>query len=138
MIGTLAQLTENQQAVRDYFAEGGSILAAILVALGVLAIFFLAYLLTRRQEHAWRDAVRNDPQELFRTLLGDLELSSAQRRLLGTVAKESGLAHPAVLMLSPATFREHADSWTKREGGEADEKLLRSTAEVLFPTETRP
>jgi hypothetical protein len=138
MIATLAQLTENQRAVRDHFAEGGSILAAALVAAGVLAIFFVAYVLTRRQEHARRDAVRNNPLELFQTLLGALELSAAQRRLLGTIAKDSGLANPAVLLLSPTLFRSHVDRWKERERGAADEKLLRSTSKILFPNKPRP
>ena len=138
MIATLAQLTENQRAVRDHFAEGGSILAAALVAVGVLAIFFVAFLLTRRQEHARRHAVRNNPLELFQTLLGALALNAAQRRLLETVAKDSGLANPAVLLLSPTLFRTHVDRWNKREPGAADEKLLRSTSKVLFPNTPRP
>jgi hypothetical protein len=133
MIPLLIQLTPNQQAVRDYFQRGGSYTAVAVVLLALVGVFVLTYVITHRQERASEEAVRDDPLELFRALLRQLELSSAQRNLLTTVAKGLDLNNPTVLLLSPKLFRAHVSRWGEQSSIRIEEQLIESTAEVLFP-----
>jgi type II secretory pathway component PulF len=133
MIPTLIQLTPNQQAVRDYFQEGGSFTAVAVVLLVLVGVFLLTYLIMRRQERASAETLRDDPPDLFRSLLRRLELSSAQRNLLMTVAKGLDLTNPTVLLLSPKLFRQHVSRWGQQSSIQIEEQLIESTEKVLFP-----
>lgn len=131
-------LTETQQAVRDYFQRGGSILMAAAVIVVCLGIVGLVYWLTRRQ--AARLNTNDDPQGLFRFGLDRLPLTDDQRVFLSAVSRSEGLEHPTTLLLSRTLFDRHVDAWLDiRNQPRIDERLrtriqtARQLRALLFP-----
>ena len=133
---TIAQVTDVQRAVQEHFQRGGSTWT-VLIILGILAgIILTTYLLTRRQERRTGATIANDPMGLYRELLTDLNLTAPQRKLMERAAKEAGLAHPAVILLSPRVFSRHVESRSTestRTTPQADPQLVAQLKETLFP-----
>lgn len=115
-------LTQTQQAVRDQFQRGGSILTAAAVVGVCLGIVGLVYWLTRRQ--AARLNTSDDPHGLFRFGLDRLPLTDDQRVLLSAVSRSERLEHPATLLLSRTLYDRHVDAWLDiRNQPRIDERL---------------
>ena len=135
----LNELTPLQKAVREHFQKGGSMLAMLLVLLGIAATLALAYWLTRRQRSTIRKAPPNDPRKLFRDLQEKLRLPVPQRNFLNGVALQLHLEHPSVLLLSPVLYDRYVDQWRandrQRSGGGAPSKgsdVAAQTRAALF------
>jgi len=106
-------LTEIQRAVRDTLSEGGSKMVALLI-LGVLVgCIALTHWLTKKTNRSYAK-VSSDPRGLFRALLGKLELTKEQKTLLEVTAKQAGIRHPSVLLLSPDLFDQHIEHCRKK------------------------
>jgi len=133
---TLAQVNEVQRAVQEHFQRGGST-STVLIILGILVgIILTTYLLTRRQERRTGVTITNDPMGLYRELLTDLNLTAPQRKLMERAAKEAGLPHPAVILLSPKAFSRHVESRSTdstRTIPQADQQSIAQLKETLFP-----
>ena len=114
----LGELTDTQRAVRDHFTRGGSIVQVLVVILAVAAVFVLAVLLANRQRSSGRADNPNDPQRLFRQLLGRLELPTPHRKLLIALANNLRLENPTVLLLSRAVYDRAVEQW--EQGHQAD------------------
>lgn len=110
-----AQLTEIQRSVREQFQEGGSFLTAMLVLLGITGVVLAAYCLTLRQRRAGEHAQRASPERLFRDLMDKLDLTSPQRQLLDTMARDLRIKQPAVILLSPDLFDRYLGEWHVRQ-----------------------
>ncbi len=134
-LGQSGNLTEIQRSVRDYFSEGGSLLAVLLV-MGLVAIVLLAaYWLTRRQQrHAERSEHLDDPGQLFDDLLGALPLATPQREFLSALVREERLEQPSVILLSPARYDRCVSRHQGRAGSSTgDDQLVEQIRTVLFP-----
>ncbi len=115
MMGLLSpagRLTEIQRVVREHFHEGGSLATVLFVLSGIAVVVLLAYGLTIRQRRVERIARSADPRGLFRDLQGKLGLTSPQRQLLDTMAKELRIENPAVILLCPALFDRYLGAWS--------------------------
>ncbi len=111
----LDALPELRRAIRDEFQTGGSILGVLLALLGLAAVVLLAYLLAELQrKRAVGPAKNDDPERLYRDLLGKLGLATDERQVLDTLAREMRLKHPAVILLSEALFDRHVAGWRAR------------------------
>lgn len=126
-------MNDVQRAVQEHFQRGGSTWT-VLIILSILAGAVLtAYLLTRRQERRSGAVVVNDPIELYRNLLTDLNLTKPQRKLMERAAKNANLPHPTVLLLSPTIFARHVESRSTRATPQTDPRLIAQLRETLFP-----
>lgn len=132
----LAQLNAAQRSVQEHFQRGGSTWT-VLILLGILAgVILTAYLLTRRQERRSGTTITNDPMGLYRDLLAELDLTKPQCRLLEHAAKEAGLTHPTVILLSPRIFSRHVEAQSagnNRTTTPADQRFIAQLKETLFP-----
>lgn len=136
----IKQLNEMQRSVRDRFTEGGSIVAVLLVIVGLIGVVLLTYLLTVRQSNRTHRATRLDPWQLFRDLGSKLNLMPDQVRFLDEVATNAGLRHPAVIFLSRARYDEcvvaYCASTPSTDIDRDDASALASTIRsLLFPAE---
>lgn len=125
------QLTETQRAVRDWFQEGGSVTAVLLVMAVLAAVLLVVYFLTARQRSTVVDARRALPTQLFTDLLAKLDLTARQRHLVVAAATALRLENPAVILLSPAVFDRHVEEWQASSSSPAGE--LRHDAEPIQP-----
>ncbi len=116
----LNELTDAQRAVRDHFTRGGSIVQVLVVILAVAAVFVVAVLLSHRQLSDGSAHNPNDPQRLFRELLGRLELPTPQRELLIALAINLRLQNPTVLLLSRAVYDRAVEQWEQRHHAERE------------------
>lgn len=142
-VAALAQfnrLTVFQRAVRDRFREGGSATTVLLVLLLLAGVVLLVLILSRRARNRRMPEPRNEPAELFKELLDELDLSPPQRRLLSRVATDLQIEHPTVLVVCPALFDRHLATWRRRfprgHNGEPeaiDEAFVRRLRRHLFP-----
>lgn len=112
----------------------------LLVLLGLAGVVFVVLALSRRAQRKQKPELRNEPIELFKELLNELELSPSQRRVLWRVADDLQIAHPSVLVLCPALYDRHTVTWQRRfprgAGSEADavdDDFLRRLRRHLFP-----
>ncbi|MHC4696332.1 MAG: hypothetical protein ACYTFA_06290 [Planctomycetota bacterium] len=135
------ELTPVQRAVRNQFQEGGSTGMVLLMIAGILSLALVTYWLTRRlQENEGARVRPDDPKKLYRDLLDKLDLPSAQRRALDTVARDLRLQNPAKIFLSPFLFDRCMDQWGDA-GGRAgldtregpSERLVAQIRTALFP-----
>ena len=132
MTPILAQdhLNDTLRGLRDYLRVGGSLLTVGLVLIVIIGVVVLTYVLTRRQQQTQNPPVVNDPQLLFESLLGGLQLTAAQRGLLRTFAQESRPDQPALLLVSSSLFDQHlAEHRFAPPDGEAFARIR----EALFP-----
>lgn len=134
-------LSEVHKAMREQFQRGESILGTLLALLGLASLVALAYALTELQRRrAERLVTCDDPQRLFDDVLDKLELSPAERRTLGTVARDLRLDHPTVILLSETLFDRQVSKWLERRnlsrgsGGSArDAETISAARTRLFP-----
>ena len=138
MIATvnIAAPLERVHGIRDRFATGGST-ADVMQVLVLLAVgLLLLYLVTVVLQHYRRRQI-NNPRKLFGEVLCQLPLSVAQRDLLRRIARELGLDHPAVLVLSPQVFRSYSNRWmsASRSANQVTRQRLDELAQALFPRE---
>ena len=140
LVAQTGGLTEVQNAVRDYFQQGGSIASALFVLLGIVIILFTAYYLTHRRQQREESAHRADPEGLWGHLLQRLDLTPDQQQWLATVAKELRLTQPTVILLSPVLFQQHLASWQQRKSGptqvagSTDREWVAKITDILFPS----
>lgn len=81
------------------------VIAAILILL--LVLHFILYYERRTDE----TQSTRDPLKLFKEVLCELELSTAERDLLKRLARDLELASPTALLLSPTGFSNHVQKW---------------------------
>ena len=104
--------------VRDWWRASGEAgwLGWVLAAAGaaVLVCVVLQYWRTRD----WRKtrAVKNDPDELFENLLGELELTASEKKLLREMAGGARLRHPSMCLLSPGVLAWARGLWAREQG----------------------
>ena len=136
MIATvnIAAPLERVHGIRDRFATGGSttdvMQVLVLLAVGLLLLYLAAILW---QHHRRRHI--NNPRRLFGEVLRQLPLSVAQRDLLRRIARELGLDHPAVLVLSPQVFHSYSNRWMSAScsANQVTRERLDELAQALFP-----
>ncbi|RME36443.1 MAG: hypothetical protein D6788_11585 [Planctomycetota bacterium] len=133
----VAQLSEIQRAVRDYFTRGGSVLSALAVLLVIAGAVALAYYLTVRQQQPAQAMHRSDHEVLFRKLMIRLGLNLSQRRLLARIERDLDPACPCLMFLSPSLFDEFVGDWSRRQGASGEKvpvaEELRRIRRILFP-----
>jgi len=125
-------LTAAQRSVRERFQEGGSgeetLLVLLILAAAVSFAFFLNRVLQRKRTRRRRAL---SPQQLFENLLGKLNLTEAQRKLLSATARDLGLKDPAMILLSPTLFDRHAQQWQNRRGPSGGRTQERHHQEII-------
>jgi len=141
LLSNAYELTEVLRAVQRHFERGGDVGASVAIIMALAAIVLIVRLLTRRDRSVQAGGERADPQRLFQDMLASLQLTPQQRKSLMAMSRESGLAHPSVLLLSRTVFDRHLKTWQKRcertpptEGMSIHDEPLVAVRAVLFPT----
>ena len=106
-------LSETLRSVRDRFQAGGSASVILLLVAAFISIFWIAYLLTRRQQKAQATTLPADPARLFTDLMARLGMSPAQRHALERVAGVLGHPNPALILISAAEFDRGIECWNR-------------------------
>lgn len=125
--------------IRDHFASGKGfadlMLAAVVIALGIVLLYGLLRLVQRRQRVFLRH-----PGKLFAEILKRIPVSPAQRELLRRIARDLRLEHPAILLLAPRVFRNQTNRWMSltRSANPHTRQRLDFLAETLFPPSRHP
>lgn len=139
----IERLSETQRAVRGHFEEGGSITTVVLLMLGLVAIVFLTYLISARQQRSGAMVAPADPWSLFHDLVDKTNLTTQQRRFLEDIVSKAGLSQPAVILLSPLLFDQYVrtasagDCKSALQGEEEAKGIVAATRETLFPEALR-
>ncbi|MBI4717823.1 MAG: hypothetical protein HY763_08475 [Planctomycetes bacterium] len=143
MKGVLAQaarLADFQRAVRNQFAEGGTVLDVVAIAGFLAAIVLLVYYFDRRQQRGRQPVQPNRPFDLYRDLVRRIPLTVAQREFLTGLAKDLRLPQPTVILLSPALYDQAVAQWQARpahaapsRSGAGPSPVPAATRRVLFP-----
>lgn len=128
---------ERIHGIRDRFSEGGSAEGFIIVILAIGALFVALYIVAsviRRM----RRRQTNSPRMLFQEVLRQLPLTIPQRELLRRIARDLALEHPAIILLSPQIFREHANRWmaASRNANNATRDRLLTLSGALFDSKS--
>ena len=125
--------------IRDRFSAGGSTEGFIVVLLSMAALFVLLYVLSRTLRR-WRFRQTDNPRKLFHEVIRNLPLTIPQRELLRRMARDLGLDHPAVMLLSPQIFRTHANQWmaASRNANAATRDRLLTLSGSLFGPHATP
>lgn len=123
------QLTVFQQAVRERFQEGGSILSVIAVVSVIALVLCAAYLLSRRIEQRGAPEANASPRRLFKLLLTRLRLGRQERRILLSAARSARLQHPTVLLLSRSMFDRYVTHRVRGSRVGAEPRHSESTQE---------
>ena len=93
-------------------SEWWIVIAALLFA----ALLIMGFFHSRLAVRSATEQDDGDPQELFRTLLGRLELAETDKQLLREMALGARLAHPAAFLLSPAMLDRARQLWIQEKG----------------------
>lgn len=112
--------------------------SSMLIVVGVLAaLIAIVYWASRIDRRPPAPVETDHPGRVFRDALHRLGFSPAQQRTLEAFARDTKLAHPAVLLLSERLFNEHATKWhSVRNASTVDPEAetLRKAKTRLFPT----
>jgi hypothetical protein len=130
LLGQTVTARDRLRGIENRLSDGGTIGDLLPVLLGAAAFGALLYLLFVLQRRARRQEI-DDPGQLFRTLLLDLNVPVRQRDLLRRIARERRLPNPAVLLIARPAFRNHTQSWLA-----AQEKRRTSVQEDLAHLES--
>ncbi len=119
--------------IRDRFSTGGSTQGFILVLLAMAGLFVLLYALARMLRRLRRRQTDN-PRKLFHEVIRHLPLTIPQRELLRRIARDLGLEHPTVILLSPQIFHTHANQWmaATRNANATTRERLTALAQTLY------
>lgn len=115
------EFLEKLRQLGEPVRTGGSFPKVVLVLVGLLGVLVLAYFLGKLQEILRKPMVHNEPLDLYTDLLRRLRLSRPDRRLMRQLARDLGLPHPTVLLISESLFDRYVLQWQKsrHRGGEA-------------------
>lgn len=124
-------LTDFHRAVRDQFRRGGSTIAFLLALIVLILVIVLVYLLSewqrRRREHAPRGKM--GAHSVFEQVMEKLKIGEREREWLVSVAHDSKLKNPAVLLIAENQFTEAAEGVASSLSPEEIESLRKT----LFP-----
>ena len=110
-IGQTKVLRALQEAARhEPTVDWVSVLTALGMLVLLLSVGYAFHL--RRSRHG---QAPRDPGKLFRTTLAQLDLTSDDRRLLRAIARHSGLAQPASMLVSPIMMAQWAHQWVHQQ-----------------------
>ncbi len=141
MNGNLGQLNAVQESVRQQFEQGGSIGGLLLVLGCIIALIVLVVLATRWQALKSGKAESQNPSRLFREILAELRLSTAEQQWLRDQAKAHRVTNPLTSLLSPVMFDQLAVKCGVSEGSSPPWKnpvdfspnQIRAVRKKLFP-----
>jgi hypothetical protein len=130
------ELETFQRGVREQFQRGNTVQGILIAMAAASALAVVVYFLNARQQRVKKPPRPTDPNRLFSRLLDRLELSWTDRRWLERIAQDLELAHPTVILLSPAFFDECVQTWRQARPGAApgvDKRALVGLRARLFP-----
>jgi len=142
MIAALLQASNRvdpRVALSEYFSKSawdpdswkGIIIVVAAIAIFVLILHFVLYY----EKWAAKPRQVNNPTRLFSDVLKHLQLNTAQRSLLTTMARDLKLESATHMLLSPKLFEQARQKWTSMvqpsSAAHADE--LQTIARELFP-----
>ena len=102
--------------VHNYFNDARSLSQLLSVLLIIAVVIGVALLINRVQHRRSTGRLDNDPRKLFLTVTRQLPLTVIQRDLLYRIARDLSLDQPAVMLLGPHLFAEHARTWIDGQG----------------------
>jgi len=131
-------ISEQLDKLGEPLRTGGSVINVLLIIAGICVLLFVAYGLGKLQERLRKPVVHDEPTALFHDLLLRLHLPRPLRRILQDMAHAPPLKHPAVLLLSEASFDRHAQSWLRQHrppnpSGASAEAQCMQIRSILFP-----
>lgn len=83
----------------------------LIVLVLVMAALFIVIKLTQRRS---MPAAARNPRRFFSQMLKKLGAGWLDRIILHRVARHAGIAHPAMMLISPELLEKHAGSWADR------------------------
>ena len=125
-------------AVRNHFnrppEDSNTWIMMILFVAAVMILGVILHYLLNQLNRQHKPTKRQNPQKLFRDLVRSLRLPNAQRRVLVKMAKELRLRSPSRMLLSPAKFRQTAETWFESSAAEAEKhaSALLAIEDALF------
>jgi len=118
------------KAARDHFTRGGSPMILVYAAGSVILLVAVLLVTQRLQLRTVKRRPADNPRKLFTNLVAQSGLPIMQREALRQMADDLRLSHPAVILLGPQVFKEHARRWaaakTKPTPDSAPERLPES------------
>jgi hypothetical protein len=134
------QIQEFQKALQRQFETSWSVHAGLIVAAFFTVVVLLVWYLSRRESRVAETTQHGDPQKLFRALLQRLPLATSQRQWLSAIARDLKLAHPTMMLLSPALFQQTFEQWQAQRASAAgragphDSHIYAQVQAALFPS----
>jgi len=117
----LAEISNRVLRVRDSLRTTGIsswlFLSVLATAMGVL--FLLAFWARWRSGQKIKLEIFDNPEQLFQSLLGQLDLSVEQKTVLNKMAADTRLRHPSQILLSPYLLNWSRNLWLKEKGRKA-------------------
>ena len=118
--GFLAEsyLPQSVRGVRDSFASSGldGWLFWFFLLLPVVSLVGVVIWQGRKISLKPISPISNSPRALFNELLGQLELSTEDKKLLLEMTRAARLKHPAVCLLSPGMLDRTRQLWQQEKG----------------------
>lgn len=90
-------------------------LGLFIIIISTVMLVAMAWYFSRIESKAHK-VKDNNPEKLFDDLLGVINLSESDKRLLRQMASQSRLKHPAMCLLSPELLEWSHELWVKEKG----------------------
>ncbi len=109
--------------------------AGIIIVLAAIALFVVMLHFVMHYEKRIRNPRQlNKPERLFDEMLGQMELSRAQRVLVSRMVRDLRTHTPARILLSPGLFTQATVQWlaSRQKDRQTHEHQFREVASKLF------